>query len=548
MRPSSFLRYQRLVLCVFVLLTAAAPLYGAGAAVYNVKEFGATGKKSDDARAAIQQTIDACAKTGGGVVYLPPGEYTSGTLYLRSHVRFHIEAGATLYASQDPKQFNGEPIASKAALLFGEDIENVSIEGRGTVNGQAEYEWRDDDIEDAFLRETKRLMLSQGKSILRPFPKGHPGRTVFPHLVWMGRSKDIRITGLSFIYSPSWTMAFHACERLVMDGIYMHTKLDEAVWADGVNLDSCKDVFISNSVIETGDDCIAIFSGGFWGPARVCENITVTNCRLSSSSCAIKCTEGNVKGVRNLVVNNCVISDDSSGFAFLTADGGFVSDVLISNITMDLRRFGWYYGQGGPFGFLIKRRNEWIGDPVKKEGYFPGAIRNIAIRNMIVHAKGRAHVDGHPASWIDGLNLENIKIFLSSDPNAPFDRAKNAIEFRYVKNLKLKDIEIHWDKPASEKWESALSMRDVEGLVIDGFVGRQAWPDREAPAVALENVADAWIRNSRAPEGTGTFLKVSGKDSRDISLTGNDLRKARKVFVTDPEASTGSVQAVNNIP
>jgi len=530
------------------MLAVGTPLRAAGAAIFNVKDFGATGVKADDARAAIQKAIDACAKAGGGMVYLPPGEYTSGTLYLRSHVRFHIEAGATLFASQDPKEFNGEPVASKAALLFGEDLENVSIEGRGTVNGQAEYEWRADDIEDVFLREAKRLMLSQGKSILRPFPKGHPGRTVFPHLVWMGGSKDIRITGLSFVYSPSWTMAFHACARLVMDGIYMHTKLDEAVWADGVNLDGCKDVFISNSVIETGDDCIAIFSGGFWGPARVCENITVSNCRLSSSANAIKCTEGNVKGVRNLVVNNCVISDDSSGFAFLVADGGFVSDVLISNITMDLRRFGWYYGQGGPFGFMIKRRNEWTGDPVKKEGYFPGAIRDVTIRNVIAHAVGRAHVDGHPASWIDGLNLENIKIFLSSDPNAPFDRAKNAIEFRYVKNLKLKDIEIYWDKPASEKWESALSMKDVEGLVMDGFVGRQAWPGRDAPAVALEDVADAWIRNSKAPEGTGTFLKVSGKGSRNIRLTGNDLRKAQKAYAADPEVPDGIVRAVNNIP
>ena len=156
-------------------------------------------------------------------------------------------------------------------------------------------------------------MLAQGKSILRPFPKGHPGRTVYPHLVWLGQSKDIHITGLSFIDSPSWTMAFHACERIVIDGIFMRTKLDEAVWADGIDLDGCKDARIANSTIETGDDCIVFISGDFWGPARICENVTITNCRLSSSANAIKFSEGNVKGVRNVVVDNCVISDDSSG-------------------------------------------------------------------------------------------------------------------------------------------------------------------------------------------------------------------------------------------
>jgi hypothetical protein len=529
------------------MLAVGTPLRAAGTAIFNVKDYGATGIKSDDARVAIQKAIETCAKAGGGMVYLPPGEYTSGTLFLRSHVRFHIEAGATLFASQDPKDFNGEPVASKAALLFGEDLENVSIEGRGTVNGQAEYEWRADDIEDVFLRESKRLMLSQGKSILRPFPKGHPGRTVFPHLVWLGRSKDIHIRGLSFVYSPSWTMTFHACDRIVVDGIYMLTKLDEAVWADGIDLDGCKDVLISNSVIETGDDCIAIFSGDFWGPARTCENITVSNCRLSSSANAIKCTEGNVKGVRNLVVNNCVISDDSSGFAFLVADGGFVSDVLISNVTMDLRRFGWYYGQGGPFGFMIKRRNEWTGDPVKKEGYFPGVIRDVTIRNIIVHAVGRAHVDGHPASWIDGLTLENIKMYVATDPKAPFDRATNAIQFRWVKNLKLRDIEIQWEEPASDKWQSALYLEDVQGLEIDGFAGRPAWPDRDDAAVVFKNVSDVMIRNSRAMEGTKTFLKVSGPESRDIVLDGNDFRKAKSPHQIDKDVKSNAVKEVDNV-
>lgn len=87
---------------------------------------------------------------GGGIVYLPPGEYTSGTLSLRSHVRFHIEGGATLYASQNPEDFNTKPRPDKAALFFGENLVNVSLEGRGIVNGQAEYEWR---VDDAVCRD-----------------------------------------------------------------------------------------------------------------------------------------------------------------------------------------------------------------------------------------------------------------------------------------------------------------------------------------------------------------------------------------------------------
>ena len=90
-------------------------------AVFNVKEFGASGVKTDNARESIQKAVDACAEAGGGMVYLQPGEYTSGTIHLRSHVRFFIEAGATLFASRDKADYD------KEALFYGEDLDNITI-------------------------------------------------------------------------------------------------------------------------------------------------------------------------------------------------------------------------------------------------------------------------------------------------------------------------------------------------------------------------------------------------------------------------------------
>ena len=93
-------------------------------AVFNVREYGATGTQQDTAQAAIQQAIDACAAAGGGVVCFPPGAYTSGTLHLRSHVRLFVEAGATIYSSKEPAAFD------KPALFYGENLDNVMLEGR----------------------------------------------------------------------------------------------------------------------------------------------------------------------------------------------------------------------------------------------------------------------------------------------------------------------------------------------------------------------------------------------------------------------------------
>src|SRR5205823_2139045 len=161
---------------------------------------------------------------GGGTVLLPPGEYTSGTLHLRSHVRLEIAAGATLFASTNVATYDFGKIPSKAALLFGEDLEDVTIEGGGTVDGQAEHEWR-------------------------------------------------------------------------FDGLYLYTSLKEAVWADGIDMDGCKNISITNCNIETGDDCIIFISVEAWGPALPCENITVSHCRLSSASAGVKFSEGNKAGV-----------------------------------------------------------------------------------------------------------------------------------------------------------------------------------------------------------------------------------------------------------
>src|SRR5580692_9666099 len=159
------------ILLAVLLMAAVPPATAAatGAPIFNIKDYGASGRKSDDARAAIQKALDAAGAAGGGTVYLPPGEYTSGTLHLRSHVRLLIDSGATLFASLDGKAFD------KAAPLYGEGVDNITIEGRGTVDGQASYTWQDNGtFDDALIRENmllaKALANAQHKPLMRSFP------------------------------------------------------------------------------------------------------------------------------------------------------------------------------------------------------------------------------------------------------------------------------------------------------------------------------------------------------------------------------------------
>lgn len=522
-------------------LALALPFLADAAGVFNVKDYGASGKKSEDARPAIQRAIDACAAVGGGVVRFPPGDYTSGTLHLRSHLRVEIEEGATLFASSDPNSFEFGNILSKAALFLGEGIEDITITGAGAVDGQAEYEWREDDFEQGF--EHKTLMLQLGKPILRSFPKDFPKRQVFPHLIWLGRSREVRLTGLTLQRCPSWAVTLYGCERVLVDRLNIFSSLREAVWADGIDLDGCKDVVISNCRIETGDDCIALISGDVWGPARWCENITVSGCRLSTASAGVKFSEGNLVGLRQIVVRDTVLTNVNRGFAFNIAYGGQIRDVLLTNLSIHCNRFDWFWaGDGQPFTFRIGRLSEFNHEPARPNEKSPGAISNIVFSGIQASAKGTSLIRGHPESWLNGVRIENLKLALATDPTAPYDKAEHALDFRRVRNLALRGVEVTWKEPALAAWRSALYFEDVAGLELDSFAGRGAWLDRNVPTVVLTNVAGATVRNCRALDGTPVFLHVGGARNRDIKLQGNDLRAARMGWVLDNNVDTNAVR------
>jgi hypothetical protein len=103
---------------------------------FDVREYGATGKKADSATAAIQQAVDACFKAGGGTVYVPPGAYTTGTIELKDNVTLRLEAGATLFLTANRDELKGR----MRALIYAEGAKNIAVTGKGTIDGQATYE------------------------------------------------------------------------------------------------------------------------------------------------------------------------------------------------------------------------------------------------------------------------------------------------------------------------------------------------------------------------------------------------------------------------
>jgi polygalacturonase len=171
--------HPALAVLAAITLTLACP---ADAAEISVADYGAAGDGKTLCTAAIQKAIDACASQGGGSVRLPAGKWLSGTVLLKSHVTLYLEAGCTLLGSADPKDYpeNRPKIRSFTAtytcqsLLFGENLDNIAIRGRGTIDGQGcNFKWaehknrpylirlvgcRDVLVEDVHLRESAMWM------------------------------------------------------------------------------------------------------------------------------------------------------------------------------------------------------------------------------------------------------------------------------------------------------------------------------------------------------------------------------------------------------
>jgi hypothetical protein len=512
-----------------------------GTAIYNLRDYGASGKKEDNAQALIQRAIDDCAQAGGGMVYFPPGAYTTGTLFLRSHVRIHVEAGATLYSSKDPAAFPqvGPANMTPRSLFFGENLENVTLEGRGTIDGQGEYYWGEKTFRDWFIYPNELVAEKAGLPLTRAFPTENS----IGHLVLLLSCRDVRIENLSFLNSPSWTMHLYGCERVVIDGVYIYTSMRDGVWADGIDPDGCNDMRINNCTINTGDDALVFYSMNWYGPALPCENITVTNCRLSSSSSAIKFCDGNMAAVRNVVVDNCILTSSNRGIAVMLFDGGVVENVVFSNLVIETQRFDWFWwGDGDPIHFNLVQRHEIDPtlDPATQP--LPGIVRNMTFSNIVAHGPGPCKIHGHVNSLLENITFDNVRLTIDADPEAPWKKAPVAMTIENARNFRLNDVKIIWEGPTSSHWESALVVNNVQKLVLDGLSARQAANDTQAPAVVLNGVDGAVVRNCEAQEGTGTFLQIAGVGTRDVVLWGNDLRQAAKPVQFAAGANRKAVQ------
>jgi hypothetical protein len=310
--------------------------------------------------------------------------------------------------------------------------------------------------------------------------------------------------------------------------VYIYSDLEKGVNADGIDICSSRNVVISDCVITTADDAIVLKAIARNGKkANVVENVTVTNCILTSSSTPLMIGTETEADIRHVIFSNCVIRNSNKGFGINVQDGAVVSNVIISNLTIGTSRRHWnWWGSSEMCKFVLKKRSDT--SPL-------GQIRDIFIDNINVNARGTSTITGHADQPLENIRLSNVRLYMDVE-DAKDKRATDAIRVENVKGLMLRDVSVEWNEKETEaKWQSALVLKNVSNFTIDTFSARQGLKNNDVPTLLIDSCVDGIVRNSSAREGTITFIHVDGAETKEIEVRNNRTRKAKKLitFVND---------------
>jgi polygalacturonase len=454
---------------------------------YNVKDYGALGNGSTLDTKAINKAIDAAKAAGGGTVFFPAGNYLSGSIHLQNNITLYIDQGAVIIAAPiaDSTEYDvAEPAINEEyqdfghshfrnSLIWGENLHDIAIIGQGKIWGKGLVD--DGEKGDKAANKCVSLLLCRSV-IIRDITIMHAG--------WFG----ILATGV---------------DNLTIDNVTMDTN------RDGMDIDCCRDVRISNCNINSpNDDAIVLKSSFALGVARSTENVTITNCQLSGydegtvldgtfQRKSSRYPMGKMKfgtesngGFKNITISNCVFNY-CSGLELFTVDGADLEDIAVSNITM----------RDIVYAPIFIR----LGARMRAPQNMPiGHCRRILISNIsIYNANPGAGViiTGIPGHDIEELDLNNIRIYFKGGGT------------RDMGKREVPEYEKDYPEPSFFKIMPSYGffIRHVNGLSLNN-VRVSYLKEDQRPAYILDQVKNAdlnFVKGETAPGIASLEIKKS---------------------------------------
>ena len=507
---------------------------------FNVLDFGAIPDGQTLNTQAIQKAIDVCASVGGGSVTIPPGIYLSGTIVLKNNINLHICKNATLLGSPSLDDYpvykqnfpSYTDLHIRRSLIFADSQQHIALTGEGTVNGNGTAE--------AFQTN-----------------KGNDHRR--PTMIRLVKCKYVKVQDLFLTQSAHWAQHYLACEDMQISRlrIFSHANKNN----DGMDLDGCNRVTVSDCIIDTDDDGICMKGCSDYS----CKNINISNCVIASHCNPIKCGTETTSGFENINITNCIVKtsvvdhhingirEGRSAIALMVVDGGTMRNVNISNIVASGIHTPIYIRLGN----RARKHHENAPEPQI------GSVSNIAIQNLTAVNSGKiaCNISGLPNAYVENVRLENISISSKGggttqdierevplkEKNYPNHDALGTLPgygfyVRYVRDITFRNVKLELTGPDERP---AIVFDTVEKAIINMLDAELR--SKSQPLLHLINVRDALIANTPFVKGVNTFLNVSGKHSRQIILKDNNFLEVKEPFHLDKDVDPKEVISSGNL-
>ncbi|HYW47582.1 MAG TPA: glycosyl hydrolase family 28 protein [Bryobacteraceae bacterium] len=497
-----------------------------GARVYNVRNYGAKGDGQTLDTAAVQSAIDACARNRGGTVLVPAGDFVVGTVELKSNVTLHVAAAGRLLGSATPGHYSAgkgvPPGNGNVVRLYAAEAENVTIEGRGAIDGQGD-----------------KFYIGRGDNT-GPGGNRAEGYVNRPHLAIFYRCRNLLVRDVFFTRSAYHCMRILECRYVHLDGVRIHNRVN--LNNDGFHINSCEYVNIADCNVTCQDDACALFGSNRF--------VTVTNSTFSIRWSIFRFGNGQAE---NIAISNCVVYDTYGCVVKIRCGAGArIENVAFSNLIMN--------NVTGPISVGL---DSGYGRPAQ-----PGAaarprgiVRNLmfsGIRATVV-SQGRQFADmpipnnfrpgetrtcitlnGVGDEFLEGIAFSDIHVTYggggTAEEAARRDIPKMAGEYfelgtlpaygmyaRNVRGLALNNVRFD---VAAPDLRPALVFDRVEDAAVSAF-SAQGNPRAES-LMRFTDSRDVLLSASRVLTPAAVFLQVEGGANERITIDGGDLSKADK--------------------